>query len=376
MKNKGVGIKGHFVNHQGRGCCISTLLNAGVHPQEVAKRTGHRDVETMYNSYFTRSDIRLQKETETLISGFNSGLRQPSVEGGFDLPPAVLPPEVRIEEKASSPVKREWREPLRNIENRFEPSIAFPPAIGSRVPFSDIENGTQPSITVPAVSRCPPVFPVVARRPYRGIVRTMQSSPHVEQVCELNGSELSSNQLSERSLAVPSVSRSPPLQDLETPRPYYGHDGNELSSSQQSERSIAVPSVSRSPTLLDMETPRPCYNQGRRQESSGHLDQVCEVNGNGVSCSQPTEPSIAEPPMSDYRSFFGVELPRASHGISRRFQSSPHSEKVTEEDGNKIISAKPSMEQMFCNQQSLWRDNNKLMREFMEFMRYRSSSNN
>ena len=29
----------------------------------------------------------------------------------------------------------------------------------------------------------------------------------------------------------------------------------------------------------------------------------------------------------------------------------------------------PTFNELFCNQQSLWKDNNKLMRDFMEFMK-------
>ena len=48
IMNKGAGIKGHFVNHQGRGACITGLLECDIHPEMVTKRTGHRDVETMF----------------------------------------------------------------------------------------------------------------------------------------------------------------------------------------------------------------------------------------------------------------------------------------------------------------------------------------
>ena len=34
MKN-GAGIYGHFVNHLGRGCGITALLDADMHPEEV-----------------------------------------------------------------------------------------------------------------------------------------------------------------------------------------------------------------------------------------------------------------------------------------------------------------------------------------------------
>ena len=37
-----------------------------------------------------------------------------------------------------------------------------------------------------------------------------------------------------------------------------------------------------------------------------------------------------------------------------------------------IGSCEPSFQQIFCNQQSLWKDNNKIMVEFLEFMKNRT----
>ena len=71
--NYGIGVEGHFVNHQGRGVCISVLLDSGVHPEEVAKRTGHRDVKTMYENYYTQSKRRRKMQTVFMMGGIQDG---------------------------------------------------------------------------------------------------------------------------------------------------------------------------------------------------------------------------------------------------------------------------------------------------------------
>ena len=62
MKN-GEGIYCHFVNHLGRGCSITAVLDANMHPEEVGNRTGHRDVKSMFESSYKISNERKKSNT-------------------------------------------------------------------------------------------------------------------------------------------------------------------------------------------------------------------------------------------------------------------------------------------------------------------------
>ena len=56
--------------------------------------------------------------------------------------------------------------------------------------------------------------------------------------------------------------------------------------------------------------------------------------------------------------------------VSLQSSSRENAVGVEEKDSEKSCGP-PTFEQLFCNQQSLWKDNNKIMREFMEFMKHR-----
>ena len=66
---KGAGIDGHFVNTQGRGVFITSLLESGVHPLCVAKRTGHRYAKTLFDNYYKQSHQKRLSNTVAVMGG-------------------------------------------------------------------------------------------------------------------------------------------------------------------------------------------------------------------------------------------------------------------------------------------------------------------
>lgn len=76
---------------------MSSLLDAGVHPEEVAKRTEHRDVKTMFKSYFKRSNKRQENETTAVIGGIREGMwDKKSLLAGS----SSVPTDIQLEEKS------------------------------------------------------------------------------------------------------------------------------------------------------------------------------------------------------------------------------------------------------------------------------------
>ena len=65
--HKGAGVEGHFVNHQGRGVCITGLLERDVHPLDVCARTGHRDAKTLFDNYYKKSDSEKKRQTMAMM---------------------------------------------------------------------------------------------------------------------------------------------------------------------------------------------------------------------------------------------------------------------------------------------------------------------
>ena len=71
-----------------------------MHPEEVAKSTGHRDVKTMYDNYYTQSKRRRKMQTVVMMGGIQDGKWD---EEGV---PAVMTrePLVKTEEKEAKEV--------------------------------------------------------------------------------------------------------------------------------------------------------------------------------------------------------------------------------------------------------------------------------
>ena len=69
IMKKGACIDGHFVNHQGRGACISALLDSGVHPEFVCKRTGQRNAKTLFDNYYNQSHQKRLSNTMAVMGG-------------------------------------------------------------------------------------------------------------------------------------------------------------------------------------------------------------------------------------------------------------------------------------------------------------------
>ena len=69
IMKKGAGIDGHFTNHQGRGACITALLDSDVHPELVCKRTGHRNAKTLFDNYYKQSYQKRVSNTVAVMGG-------------------------------------------------------------------------------------------------------------------------------------------------------------------------------------------------------------------------------------------------------------------------------------------------------------------
>jgi len=59
------GLQGRHVNHSGRKTCISTLLDAGYHPTEVAQISGHKNLMSL--NHYHSLNMAKQKEMSTII---------------------------------------------------------------------------------------------------------------------------------------------------------------------------------------------------------------------------------------------------------------------------------------------------------------------